>query len=47
LSQRTHHCPDCGLKISRDLNAALNILARGLTSLRVRPIEAPRFYPGQ
>lgn len=47
LSQRIHHCSDCGLKISRDLNAALNILARGLTSLRVRPIEAPGFYPGE
>lgn len=47
LSQRIHHCPDCGLKISRDLNAALNILALGLQSLRVRPIEAPGFYPGE
>lgn len=35
LSIRVHHCSDCGLNISRDLNAALNILARGLASLRL------------
>jgi putative transposase len=33
LSVRTHECPECGLKIGRDVNAALNILARGLSSL--------------
>lgn len=33
LSVRVHDCPHCGLKIDRDLNAALNILARGLTSI--------------
>jgi len=33
LSVRVHDCPRCGLKMSRDLNAALNILARGLASL--------------
>jgi len=40
LSVRVHDCPHCGLKIDRDLNAALNILARGLASLPVRGIEA-------
>ena len=30
LSVRVHHCPYCGLSISRDRNAALNILQRGL-----------------
>ena len=30
LSVRVHECPLCGLKISRDLNAAINILNRGL-----------------
>jgi len=29
LSDRMHECPHCGLKLDRDLNAALNILARG------------------
>lgn len=33
LSVRVHDCPNCGLKLSRDHNAALNILARGLSSL--------------
>ena len=33
LSVRIHDCPHCGLKISRDQNAALNILARGLASI--------------
>lgn len=35
LSVRVHKCPHCGLKLDRDLNAALNILGRGLTSLRL------------
>jgi len=42
LSQRVHHCPDCGLKMGCDLNAARNILARGLASLRLDPVEAQR-----
>lgn len=29
LSVRTHHCPDCGLIIDRDINAARNILSAG------------------
>jgi len=33
LSVRVHDCPHCGLKIDRDLNASLNILARGLASV--------------
>ena len=33
LGVRIHDCPHCGLKIHRDLNASLNILRRGLTSL--------------
>jgi putative transposase len=33
LSVRIHACPHCGLNLSRDLNAALNILARGLASI--------------
>lgn len=34
LPQRVHDCPFCGLKMSRDLNASINILRRGLASLR-------------
>jgi putative transposase len=33
LSVRIHACPHCGLKIDRDLNAAINILGRGLASI--------------
>ena len=41
LSVRIHSCPHCGLKIGRDLNAALNILARGLASLGASPRSSP------
>lgn len=34
LSERTHTCPSCGLMLGRDHNAAINILQRGLLSLR-------------
>lgn len=37
LSDRVHLCPNCGLEIDRDLNAALNILARGLASIGANP----------
>ena len=37
LSVRVHACPVCGLKIDRDENAAINILALGLESLGVSP----------
>ena len=33
LRVRVHDCPHCGLRIDRDLNAALNILARGMASI--------------
>jgi putative transposase len=35
LGDRVHDCPDCGLKVDRDLNSACNVLARGLASLPV------------
>ena len=41
LSVRVHDCPHCGLKLDRDLNAALNILARGLASIGTQSVEAP------
>jgi putative transposase len=41
LSERIHECPHCGLVMSRDLNAALNILARG----REIGQELPKFRP--
>jgi len=33
LKVRIHDCPHCGLRLNRDHNAALNILARGLASV--------------
>jgi IS605 OrfB family transposase len=30
LSTRTHRCPDCGLVLDRDMNAAVNILAKAV-----------------
>lgn len=32
LSTRTHSCPDCGYVADRDVNAAINILKRGLST---------------
>jgi putative transposase len=34
LSVRTHVCPRCGLILDRDVNAAVNLLARGLALAR-------------
>lgn len=34
LSERVHKCSHCGLELDRDVNAAKNILARGMASLR-------------
>lgn len=43
LSERVHSCPHCGLTLGRDLNAARNILARGMASLSHRAVEALSF----
>ena len=42
LSVRVHDCPYCGLKIDRDLNAALNILRLGQQSVEYRAFAALR-----
>lgn len=47
LYQRQFHCLGCGLSLHRDHNAALNILALGLQSLGIQPVEAPAFMPGE
>lgn len=39
LSQRWHKCPYCGLELSRDHNAALNILARGISVLQAEGLS--------
>ncbi len=51
LSDRRHDCPYCGLSLSRDLNASINILHRGIEKVRserpeltlvdIRPLQAP------
>ena len=40
LSERVFNCPCCQLQLDCDLNASLNILAVGLHSLGVSPIDA-------
>ncbi|MBL8148486.1 MAG: transposase [Blastocatellia bacterium] len=39
LSVRYHKCPFCGLELNRDHNAALNILARGITILQAEGLS--------
>jgi len=42
LSERVHTCPHCDLVLDRDVNAARNILARGMASLGAAP-RSPHF----
>ncbi|MDF0591218.1 RNA-guided endonuclease InsQ/TnpB family protein, partial [Candidatus Methanocrinis natronophilus] len=44
LSDRVHECPQCGLVMDRDENAAINILRLGLQSMP--KLEAPPFRAG-
>jgi putative transposase len=37
LRVRIHHCRACGLTLDRDVNASLNILARGLAGIGANP----------
>ncbi len=37
LSERVHNCHNCGISLDRDLNAAKNILARGLMGMGENP----------
>jgi len=46
LSVRVHTCPECGLIMDRDQNAAINILGLGLQSLGFA-LEAPAFRRGE
>ena len=39
LSVRVHSCPECGLVLDRDVNAARNILKRALDSARTEPSD--------
>jgi putative transposase len=41
LSERMHLCPHCGLQLDRDVNAARNILARGLEQAHVETEPLP------
>jgi len=41
LSDRVHNCPQCGLSMDRDWNAAINILRLGLQSVGIQSVEAP------
>lgn len=41
LSDRVHNCPQCGLSMDRDWNAAINILRLGLQSVGVRSRGSP------
>lgn len=40
LSERAHRCPECGLSMDRDHNAAINILRLGLQSVGIKSVEA-------
>jgi putative transposase len=49
LSDRWHHCPNCGYSVHRDKNSAVlqDKIGMGLHSVRRRAVEAPAFTPGE
>jgi putative transposase len=47
LSVRTHSCLHCGLELDRDVNAARNILARGLEQAHVETEPLPIIRTGK
>lgn len=46
LSDRTYKCDCCGLEIDRDINAAKNVLRRGMRLVTLGVTEAPDFSRG-
>ncbi|BAY72811.1 MULTISPECIES: RNA-guided endonuclease InsQ/TnpB family protein [Nostocaceae] len=42
LSQRTHNCPNCNIRLGRDLNAAINIKNRGAHDLKAQTMSSMR-----
>ncbi|MCC5600411.1 RNA-guided endonuclease InsQ/TnpB family protein [Nostoc favosum] len=40
LSQRIHNCPNCQINLCRDLNASLNIKARGTHALKAQSMSS-------
>jgi putative transposase len=47
LSDRVHNCPQCGLSIDRDWNAAINILRLGLQSVGIGSHRSPALQGGE
>jgi putative transposase len=40
LSQRMHNCPNCNISLCRDLNASINIKARGTHALKAQSMSS-------